>query len=113
MKPENPCMTRCSARCVRKLLSLIGLKPMDRPTSPMSAMANRSKEGPRCFDSASDGASASPRRSSTAAMRGQRAESEMLMNAGANVTKNNAGKMQNTIGNSILTGAFMARSWAI
>ena len=37
---------------------------------------------------------------------------EMLMTAGPMTTTNRAGKIQNTIGNSILTGAFSACSWA-
>src|SRR5204862_273496 len=36
----------------------------------------------------------------------------MLMIAGPSTITNSAGKMQNTIGISILTGAFCARSWA-
>ena len=38
--------------------------------------------------------------------------SVMLMTAGPITTTNSAGKMQNTIGISIFTGAFWARSWA-
>jgi len=37
---------------------------------------------------------------------------EMLMTAGPMTTTKRAGKMQNTIGNNIFTGAFMACSWA-
>ena len=37
---------------------------------------------------------------------------EMLITAGPMTTTNNAGKMQNTMGTSILTGAFCARSSA-
>jgi len=37
---------------------------------------------------------------------------EMLMTAGPMTTTKRAGKMQNTIGNSIFTGAFSACSWA-
>ena len=37
---------------------------------------------------------------------------EMLMIAGPMTTTNSAGKMQNTIGKSIFTGAFRACSWA-
>ena len=89
-------------RCTNIELSPMLRAPSRNPNRARVAMKSGSSEGAR----SRGGAGVAPR--ATVYLK----FFEMLMTAGPMTTTNRAGKMQNTMGMSIFTGAFWAFSWA-